>query len=292
MGGIGQSKEGTRRKGQKGFTEGKKQNLNILRTEKNIHETLRNLGVEEEDIDGELANELEKSFGPFDEEGPMDDFDDIAEYGRIEDDDIDFDEPYDNFGTTDPFDTPESTGMDNGKYVAKTLFDDGKVNVIFLTVPFSPVDDRLINKTIFERCLLFYEMASFIAQKQKAFFVEPSSKNLNTLNQNDLLQHLKKHKVAKEHVSRLLDNLAFRIDGVGEIKAKFLFKRYGYRLKFAKDDKIALARKFLSSCPGEATLLQQGKDFREFLIKEAGASIREQVRYKHLENILKEARDE
>ncbi len=217
------------------------------------------------------------------------------EYGEIEDEDIDFDEA----SRIDPFDIEDRDRIERAKYIVETFIRDDTFDVQFVYIPIFSTKNNLINNTLIRRYNIFKEMAYFIAEKQKSFFIKPDAKYLNPLNQKDLIEYLKRkeYKLEKGHISRMLDALYFRIKGRGDLPAKQLFKRYGHKTHVSRHDLLELAKGFLDSAyfNKNDSQLYRAKRFHEYLKEEKSVviplpdSLREDDKYRYLKNILKEA---
>ncbi|MEW6418379.1 MAG: hypothetical protein AB1480_09695 [Nitrospirota bacterium] len=215
------------------------------------------------------------------------------EYGEIEDEDIEFDEP----SRPDTFDIEDRDKIRRSKYIIEIFIENNNINAHSAHAPMFDTSDNLINGTMIRRYNIFKEMAYFIAEKQKGFFINPDLKYLNPLNQKDLVMYLqsKKYVLEKGHISRMLDALYFRIKGRGDLPAKHLFKRYGHKTRLSKDDMLTFAVRFLDIYNEKASQLDRAKRFHEYLKEEKNIeiplsdSLKENDKYKYLKNILKEA---
>jgi len=285
------------------LAEAKLKGLHIIRTTGNLRETLNEKNIQEEDIEEILENDEEAE--ELDIENAEDTLaqDDIGE----EDEDIDYDETK----TSNPFDVECIGEIKKGRYVAEVTAVEEPNNgfgyqVRFLQVPLyetdKKADKKLIRDTLFARYRLFYEMASFIAEKQFDYFSNPKGKDPVNLNQTDMVNYLQKNNISKEHASRMLNSLYFKVQGTGYMPSKYVFERYGHKTGMSKDELIELAKKFFEFSAeaqhrdGKFTRLDEAKAFRVFVKKQAGKEIElsdsanEHDRYKNLKNILNKAR--
>uniref|UniRef100_A0A7C3WLG0 Uncharacterized protein n=1 Tax=Dictyoglomus turgidum TaxID=513050 RepID=A0A7C3WLG0_9BACT len=213
------------------------------------------------------------------------------EYGEIEDEDIDFDEP----PVFDPFDVEDRESFRNTKYIAEVSIRDGKSDVQFLYLPIFDAKNNLINGMLIKRNRIFKEMAYFIAERQKEFFISFDFNKVEPLNQKDLVKYIngRGYKLEKSHISRLLSSLFFRVKGKGDISARQLFKRYGYKTGLSKDEMLKLAEEFTKKGGDYKNQLDKAIKFHEYL---KGKGIKIQLsnstnnndKYRHLKNILKE----
>lgn len=287
------------------LAETKLKSLRIIRTTSHLSETLRGINIQELDIEDilEKDNESEQQDIEQTEDALADD--DVGE----EDEDVDYDETM----TFNPFEVEYIGKIKKGSYIAEVAVDrdtaDSNHRIQFLQVPLyetdKKTDKKLIRDTLFTRFKLFYEMASYIAEKQFGYFSNPQETNLAELaglNQMDLVSYLQKYNISKEHVSRMLNTLFFRVRGVGIIQSKHLFRRYGREPKLTGDRLFELAKTFLESGANTGregkkfTRLHEAKAFRKFVKKRTGVKIKlsdnpnEHDQYKNIKNILNKAR--
>mgnify|MGYP001565681499 CR=1 FL=1 len=275
---------------------GKLKSLQIIRTTGHLSETLREKNISELDIEDILEKDNET------EEQDIETTEDTLGESDVgeEDEDIDHDE----IRVSDPFDIEHTGKIKRGRYIAEVPINEKGTclshSIKFSQIPIYETDDNLNRNTLFERFKLFHKMASFIAQKQSGYFLHPQETNLINLNQKDLVNYLQEYSISKEHVSRMLNALYFRVQGIGDIPSKYLFERYG-KIELSKDKLFKLAEIFLGSVANanrgkKFTRLHEAKAFRKFVKKEADCEIElsnnpnEHDRYKNIKNILHRAR--
>lgn len=296
----GHSKEIRKTKKQTGETvqipktlkEGKKISLNSIRTATSVEKNFEEMNIQQVNL--EELFEDDKFFKDLSIEESTNEMYLKDEYGEIEDEDIDFDEP----SKPDPFDIEDRDRFRRDKYIVEVFIRNNTLDVQFVHVPMFNANNNLINDTLSKRYGIFKNMASFIANKQKGFFVNPDFDNLNLLKQKELVEHLKDEKgysLGKAHISRMLDALYFRIKGKGYIPAKRLFERGILGLK--KGDMLKLAKEFLINYKNKVSQHIRAKSFHEYLEKKnikikLSESRNEHDKYKYLMKILKEAEKE
>lgn len=277
--------------------EQKKKSLQIIRTTAHLSETLRGKNIPELDMEDILEKDNETEEQDIDTTEDTLGEDDVGE----EDEDIDYDE----IRVSDPFDIEYTGKIKRGRYIAEVPINEKGIclprSIKFLQIPIYETDDNLDRNAIFERFKLFHKMASFLAEKQSGYFLNPQEINLINLNQMDLVNYLQKYNISKEHVSRMLNALYFRVQGVGDVPSKYLFERYGHKTGLNKDELFNLAKIFLWSVTNTSrgkkfTRLHEAKAFRKFVKKETNREIElshnpnEHDRYKNIKNILNRAR--
>lgn len=209
----------------------------------------------------------------------------------LEDEDVDYDETIEN----DPFDIEERHKSRKAIYVVEVTISNDTPSIQFLQAPLALTTDISIENTLAARNKVFREMASFIAKSQKGFFLSPQMGNIINLNQKDLLIDMngKGYKLAKEHISRMLDSLFFKIKGMGILPGKLLFKHYGHVTGLSKDDKLVL--EYLSTCSKGLSQLEKAKELWEFIREKRGIEIKltdnpnESDRYRTLTNMIRDA---
>lgn len=275
------------------LSESKQKSLAAIKTAGDLSKLLNETNIAQVDVEEFLSEitqeeveELEDTvlWEEPDNDGLREENDDL------EDDYIDYDE----LRANDPFEVEDNENKGGPVYIVAVRFVEDNPVVEFLQVPQYSTNDVLVRNTIIiERFRLFREMASFIVEIQKAYFKTKKNKVLANLNQQDLVISLEKNKfrMKKEHVSRMLDVLFFKIDGLGTIPAKYFFKRYGTKSKLSQEEKLLFATEFLSTCESGLTQLAKAKGLVEF-IRHKGIDIvlsnseNEHNKYKQFKTII------
>jgi hypothetical protein len=275
----------------KALPEAKQKSLQAMLTTSNLGKLLSQVNVTEDDIDDIFADpegDLEDTVA--NEESDCEDL--TVDHEETDDDYTDYDED----ASFDPFDIENGGVRQSAGYVVGVFPDGENFTVKFLKAPMFDTGDVLIKSALFKRHVLFAVIASFIAVRQKEYFFSLNAEKLVNLNQEDLVRQMrKKNNLSKEHISRMLEALFFRIDGLGYLPAKYFFKRYGHKTGLSQPEKLRLAVKFLATCVKKCTLLDKAVRFREFIKAETGCEIElsknEDMnnRYRHLKNIIKRA---
>jgi len=222
----------------------------------------------------------------------------IEEMGN-EDEDVDFDEWKDD----DPFDVEERDVQGFGRYVAQVDFQDGAAKINFKKTPAfrTTKKQQPVREALFSRHRAIKEMALFIAEKQRDYFVEgwkDPELMLEGLNQTDLVEYLQGRgmKLRKEHIARMLTSLHFMVSGLGAVPAIVLFERRGTKVPLTRPKMLDLATQFLKLQKEYRSFTDEAKHFREYITSMEGIEIklskkgREEDKYRHLRDILREAR--
>ena len=280
------------------LAEGKLKSLHSIRTTGDLSKTLLAKNSQELDIEDLLEKENEAV------EQDIEKVEDTQ--GEYDVGEVDEDLDYDEAGVADNFDIEYLGKIKKGHYIAEVLLNENKSyysdHVMFLELPVYEVYDKLTRDVLFERYRLFYEIATFIAGKQAVYFSDPKNVNPANLNQMDLVYYLQKYNISKEHVSRMLNALYFRVKGIGDVTSKYLFERYGHKTGLNQEELSQLAKNFFeinSKSQGKRnkfTRLEEAKMFKEFVKKKIGKEIelsdssKEHDRYKNIKNILNRAR--
>lgn len=221
------------------------------------------------------------------------DLEGLEENEVLEDDDIDYDEAPDE----DPFDREDIERVQRGIYIVSVEINSDSPFIQFLHVPLADTSDAIVQNTFIIRYKYFREIAQFIALKQKNFFSKLEMEGIKNLNQEDLVKYIQKkgYKLKKEHISRMLDSLFFRIKGMGDVPAKNLFRRYGHKTGLSGEEKLSLAIEFLKNCKEGLTQLEKAKGLWEYVRDKKGIEIKlshstnENNKYRNLKNIINEA---
>lgn len=288
--------EETVEKTQKKLPEGQKIVSASVRTTNDLDKLMEQLNIPQFDVDEFLSEILPEECKDLEDtvEGDNPDGDDFRE----EDDDLEDDyNEYDEMRPDEPFDTEERDNRYSQKYIATISFKETPPKIEFSNVPQYDTDNNLIKEALYERYELIYKMAYFIAETQGSYFKTGDEKDIKNLNQQEIVRFLKNKR--KEHVSRLLDTLYFKIEKIGTVPARFFIKRYGHKTGLTQNEKLEYAREFLESC-GTTNLnqLQKAKKLVEFIEKEKGISIKlsnsknEHYRYKQWKNLIHEVEKE
>ncbi len=275
--------------------EKKRVSLQTIRTAVDLTQTLAEINVQEEDIDGDL----EDVFGEDTEmlkdniEGDNPDNDNLREEYEDENDDYaDYDELY----TPDPFEIEDRVRRKRSIYIAEVTVNNDIPSVRFLQAPKFKTTDILIEDTLIHRFELFKEIAYFIAQKQIEYFSSFDKNRIHNLNQQDLVNYMqeKRDSFRKEHISRMLKALFFRIRGFGNLPSKYLFRRYGHKSKLSKPEKLALTEEFLKTCDKSIKQIEKAKGLVRYIEQKMDIKIPlsdnpvESDRYKQWTDIIKE----
>lgn len=208
--------------------------------------------------------------------------------GAQDDDDWEFDE----LPEPDPFDVEERKKIFPLQYIAGVLFENKQPSIHFISIPLFKVKDNLDRNALLRRYKILKEMAAFIAERQINFFLGKNKATLTILQQIDLIKDIqnKGYKLSKVHVSRMLDALFFRIEGIGDLPAEYFFKS-------PRDIQREAAKEFIPRCGIELNQLEKAKLFEAFL-KDKGIDVNlsdnpnDHERYKNLKTIIKEAEKE
>lgn len=280
-------KKGEGLRSQRTFPAAKQTSLAAIKTAGDLTELLNETNVAQVDVDDLLSEIVEEEYGELEDgvESELPDNDDLREeHDESEDDYTDYDE----IEAYDPFEVEDLEKKSSPIYIASVLFIQEKPIVEFLQVPYYDTKDILVRNTLEERLSLFNEMATFIAAAQKSYFKTKGKGSVGFLKQQDLVEFLKKkHSVSKEHISRMLDALYFKFEGVGTIPSKAFFKR------LTQDEKIIFAKEFLEQSDKNLSQLQKAKGLVKFIDQKTGISIKlsdnknEHDKYKQYINIVR-----
>jgi|GEM_PF-1805277 len=280
--------------------EDKLKSIQSIKTSQDLRQALAKMNVIEDidEISDEMAEEaLEGIEDDILDEGVDEDLTEY--YEETEDDYLDFDEEkgIDPFEGADRIKEPAMSG-----YVVEVRWEGNKPVIDFLEAPRFFVDDPLIEDALYQRMKIYREMVVFIARHQRGYIKSPAEDNLQELKQDDLVKHIqKKFRLEKAHISRMLDNLFFKINGLGIVSAKGLFRSYwtrrGYGDALSRERKISYAVEFLRELKDRKNYnqLQMAKMFWQFCKDKKGVEIklsanpRENDKYRNLKNIIKEA---
>jgi len=287
---------------QKTIPEGKLKSIQSVKTTGNIRQTLEEMNIIIEDVD-ELIDEMAvEGLKEIEDDVRDEDMDeDPKEYYEEADDDyMDFDEERD----VDPFDDADGIrGPSRAGYVVEVRWEGSNPVIDFLEAPRFFVDDPLVEDALYQRMKIYREMARFIARRQKEYIKSPAEDNLQELKQDDLVNHIQKKNfnLGKAHISRMLDALFFKINGIGIVPAKGLFMSYWTRKSgekaLSRERMISYAVEFLKALGDKKpdNQLKLAKMFWQFCKEKKGVEIKlpdnpnENDRYRNLKNIIKEA---
>lgn len=289
----------TTEKAPRRLSEGQKISHAIIKTTGDLDKLMEQRNIPQIDIEEQLSEILAAELEDLEDtvEGENPDNDDYREEHDDEEDDY---KDFDEFDTFDPFNTEERKPSRKPLYIAAFSFKERLPAVKFLQSPQYDTGDVLVKNALVERYKLFYEMASFIAQKQDSYFRKNDEENLENLNQQDIVEFLtnKGHKISKVHVSRMLDNLCFKIEGLGTVPAKFMIKRYGVKSRLTREEKLALTSEFLKTCDRGLNQLEKAKELVRFIEQKKGISIKlsnsknEHDKYKQWKNLILQVENE
>lgn len=260
----------------KGIPKNKKLSQQVIRTCSDLAEVIdKSKEIIAED-DSDLADDLENKSDELTDEIEPEEDEESTNGGEDEgnDDDIDYDEP----DTGDPFDIEERGSGRRERYTVEISVKGNTPIIHFLHIPKFKTKDPLIKGAIYSRYKLFHEMAAFIGRKQIQYFQSKDEAKKVNLNQKDIVEHLNKkgiEGITTQHISRMLNALFFQIDGC-VYPARYLFRRYGHKLRLNQEDAITLGREFLISLKNETGLTQveKAKRFYEFLNNKRGFEIK------------------
>lgn len=278
---------------------GQKQALAIIKTTADLGQLMEQRNIPQIDFDEQLSDILAEDLEELEDivEGENPDNDDLREEYDDEEDDY---KDYDEMGPNDPFEIEERDTSHKPIYVVTASFEKGDAIIEFQQVPQYDTNNVLVKNALLERNMLLHKMAFFIAQAQTSFFKTNDEKHLGNLNQQDIVEALKKQgkNLSKEHVSRMLDALYFKIEGLGTVPAKFLFKRYGTKSRLNQEDKLADACEFLKICDVNLNQLEKAKALVQFIEQKRGITIglsgskNEHDKYKQWKNIIRQVEAE
>lgn len=249
--------------------EGKKVSQQSIVTATDLEQSLGKLNVRLPD-EGELAEELledeEREVSP--EYGDLP-FDEMPDGFGYEDDIREFDEPDDALPELDLADD-EGSGC---PYLVSIEFRDGEPRGILRQAPRVETFDPVLSAAIRERCDRMLDRAAGIARAQRRFFEgEQDVKELVNYSQSDLLEELNqrwqgKRREDREHLSRVLDALWFRVPRWGELPARFFLRQYSRKSGLTASEKENRARHYLQETLhlGKRTIQQKAEGFVAWL---------------------------
>ena len=272
-----------------------------IRTTSDLMVTLEKLNICELDLE-EFAPEPDEVTEDMLEEDTLEDGIPEGEDLGEDDEDIDFAEAQ----SGDPFDLEDRVQSDSARYVVQVVYHGDTPIVTLLTAPAfdTKKEDQAARDALYMRANDIKEMARLIATRQKEFFLKrgyETRAGLAGLNQAELVAHFEGTGagLAKEHVSRMLRSLFFKIPGIGEIPASSLFERTGSskKLPLTRPEKLRLAKQFRALGTDYQNKTEGAKVFWKYIKDETGIEMklsdkgRDEDRYRHLRNILKEAEE-
>jgi len=219
-----------------------------------------------------------------------------------EDEDLDFDE----IELNDPFEVEKPEGTYRGRYIVKAEYNkknDDEVAIVFIESPVFDTDDETIMEALLLRQKILKKIALIIAKKQQAYLQDPKRKNLQALEQKEVLGEIKEHfkqynvvkSLDKHHMSRMVSSLNFLIPNFRIIPASSLFIKKLRVTDITKQELIVLAKDFLNKNQKYKTKTDEAKAFWDFIKEKTGKEVAlsknaksEGDRFKPLRNLLKD----